>query len=174
MKNLQLNPINHTIKHTPTEIARNIWLRHCRSAPVLRDAMLAFLSSLPVTLAVTLRYQTIPISIDKIRSDLHDLHFKVDRKIFGRNFHRSPTRTSYWGVIEMLDTNPHVHLGWHFPDADDAIVLDEFLSSGLWQRRYATGGTTDVQEHRPGWAAYSCKALLNTDHVILSSGATAA
>ena len=58
---------------------------------------------MPVTVAVTLRYETIPITIDRIRRDLHSLHFKVDRKIFGRDFHLSPTRTTYWGVIEMLD-----------------------------------------------------------------------
>ena len=132
--------------------------------------MVAFLSSMPVTVAVTLRYETIPITIDKIRRDLHDLHAKVDRKIFGRDFHLSATRTTYWGVIEMLDTNPHVHLGWHFPDARDANVLNEFLSGGLWQRRYAVGGTFDVQQHRSGWAAYCCKALPNSDHVILSLG----
>jgi hypothetical protein len=171
MNNLERIIINPSTKRTPIEIARNVWLRHCRSAPVLRDAMVEFLSSLPTTLAVTLRYETIPITTDKIRRDLHDLHAKVDRKIFGRDFHLSPTRTTYWGVIEMLDTNPHVHLGWHFPDADDANVLDEFLSGGLWQRRYAVGGTTNVQQHRSGWAAYSCKSLLNSDHVIISSGA---
>jgi len=173
MKNLEQTIIRHKAKRSPIEIARSIWLRHCQSAPAVdfRDAMVAFLSSMPTTLAVTLRYETIPISIDKIRRDLHDLHAKVDRKIFGRDFHLSPTRTTYWGVIEMLDTNPHAHLGWHFPDAGDAKVLDEFLSGGLWQRRYAVGGTTDVQQHHSGWAAYSCKALLNSDHVILSSGA---
>jgi hypothetical protein len=175
MNNLEETIIKPKAKRTPIEIARSIWLRHCRSAPVLRDAMVEFLSSMPMTLAVTLRYETIPITIDKIRRDLHDLHAKVDRKIFGRDFHLSPTRTTYWGVIEMLDTNPHVHLGWHFPNAGDANVLDEFLSGGLWQRRYAVGGTIDVQQHRSGWAAYCCKALPNSDHVILSSGgATAA
>jgi hypothetical protein len=96
--------------------------------------MVEFLSSMQVTVAVTLRCETIPITIDKIRRDLHDLPAKVDRKIFGRDFHLSPTRTTYRGVIEMRDTNPHVHLGWHFPDAVDANVLDEFLSSDLWQR----------------------------------------
>ncbi len=139
MNILEQTIIKPKARRTPIEIARNVWLRHCRSAPVLRDAMVEFLSSMPVTVAVTLRYETIPITIDKIRRDLHDLHFKVDRKIFGRDFHLSPTRTTYWGVIEMLDTNPHVHLGWHFPDAGDAKVLDEFLSSGLWQRRVCSG-----------------------------------
>jgi hypothetical protein len=174
MNNSAQTIICHKAKRSPIEIARNIWLRHCRPAPVLREAMVAFLPSMPTTLAVTLRYETIPVTIEKIRRDLHDLHAKVDRKIFGRDFHLSPTRTTYWGVIEMLDTNAHVHLGWYFPDAGDANVLDEFLSGGLWQRRYAVGGTTDVQQHRSGWAAYSCKSLLNSDHVILSSGATPA
>lgn len=173
MSHLENTITKQKVKLTPTEIARRIWLRHCQASPtiVFRDAMVAFLSSLPVTVAVTLRYETVPITIDKIRRDLHDLHAKVDRKIFGRDFHLSAIRTTYWGVIEMLNTNPHVHLGWHFPDAGDANVLDEFLSDGLWQRRYAIGGTTDVQHHYSGWAAYSCKALLNSDHVILSSGA---
>jgi hypothetical protein len=139
---------------------------------IFRDKMAGFLSTLPTTLAVTLRYEIASTTIDKIRRDLRDLHFKVDRKIFGRDFHVSPIRTSYWGVVEKLDISPHVHLGWHFPEIGDAQVLDDFLSSGLWQRRYAVGGTTNVQSHYSGcWADYCCKSLRDSDHVILSGGA---
>lgn len=134
----------------------------------LRHDMTEFLSSLPVTLSLVLRYHAPPISIDTMRRHLHDLHFRVDRKIYRRDLHKSPTRSGYWAVIEKLDTNPHLHIGWHFPNPADASILEEFVHGGLWQERYALGGTTYVGAHYPGWAGYSCKRLRDTDHVILS------
>jgi len=131
--------------------------------------MPVFLATLPATLAVTLRYASPPITMDKIRHDLRDLHAKVDRKLYGRDFHRSPIRSSYWAVVETIDTNPHVHVGWAFPTDADAQTLDNLLQDGLWQHRYATGGTQNVQPHRSGWAEYACKELRDTDSIILST-----
>jgi hypothetical protein len=156
---------NDFINIAGRELGRRTWfLRHQALA-----RMPTFLATLPTTLAVTLRYASAPITVDKIRHDLRDIHARVDRKLFGRDFHLSATRSSYWGVIEALDTNPHVHVGWHFPDDAGAQTLDDLLRDGLWQRRYAPGGTHDVQTHRSGWAGYACKTLRSSDHVILSS-----
>lgn len=143
-----------------------------------REAMVAFLASIPSTLSVTLRYNAPTITLDRIRRDLRDLHAKVDRAVLGKRFNTSDQRSSYWAVVEKLDTNPHVHAGWRFPTLDHARHLVFMLDGAeLWRNRYAPGGTHDVQLYRPndyrfgtgGWAGYACKALWSTDHVILSA-----
>jgi hypothetical protein len=142
-----------------------------------REALAAHLNSWPsLVLAVTLKYNVGPISIDKIRRDLRDLHAIVDRKNYGRHFNTSLTRSSYWAVGEMLDIAPHVHCGWRFPSMNDAKTLIKLLNDdGLWEKRYARGGTHDVQLYDRtgyrfgnGFAGYACKFLFTTDHVILS------
>jgi hypothetical protein len=143
-----------------------------------RDAFAAVLDCIaaPVRLALTLRYREGPVSIDHIRRDLHDLHGQVDRKRLGRDYHREPAqrRSRYWAVGETLDSNPHVHAAWYFPDLEHAFVLARLLNDGIWETRYARGGTHD---HRPynnayaggnGWAGYACKSLQMCDNVILS------
>jgi hypothetical protein len=156
---------NKSNKTICDELASRPWFRSHQALARMHE----FLATLPATLAVTLRYASAPITADQIRHDLRDMHAKVDRRLYGRDFHRSPTRSSYWAVVETLDTNPHAQVGWYFPRDADARTLDDLLRDGLWQRRYAMGGTHDVQPHRSGWAGYACKALRTTDHVILST-----
>lgn len=141
----------------------------------LRGEIATFLNSQRNDLAVTLRYEANgPMSIDRIRRDLNDLHAVVDRRIYGRKFHLSPDRSSYWAAIEMIDLNPHVHMGWHFADPSHITVFLQILSVDLWETRYAKGGTHDVQFYDPdgysgenGWAGYATKSLQVCDHLIL-------
>lgn len=139
----------------------------------VRSQIATFLHGLPATLAVTLKYADGIKSTDKIRRDLHVLHSIVDRKIYGRHFAKSPIRSSYWGVGEMLDCAPHVHMGWHFNTTNAAETFAALIESGVWERTFARGGTHDVRpinsDPNDSWASYACKALITTDHVIISS-----
>ena len=143
---------------------------------MIREELAAWLNSLPNMFAVTLRYNGGPVSIEKISRDIRDLQAKVDRKFLGREFNRSPNRSSYWAVPETLNGNPHVHCGWAFPSRKHGLVLAQMLSNGIWQKRYSPGGTHDIQIYdrdgyvlSNGWAGYALKACHRCDDVILSA-----
>jgi hypothetical protein len=99
----------------------------------------------------------------------------IDRKLYGRHVNTSPIRSSYWAVAESIDINPHVHCGWNFARLADIRTFISILNGGIWEQRFAPGGTHDIQildtmkrHHGNGWAGYACKLLQTSDHVILS------
>lgn len=134
----------------------------------MKADLATWLATLPAGLAVTLRYESGPVTIDKLRSDLKVLQGMIDRKLFGRNFYRSPIRTSYWAIAESMDVNPHAHVGWHVP-APHAWQAMKLIQSGIWET-IARGGTHDIQPltSPEEWAAYAVKSMTTTDHLILS------
>lgn len=132
----------------------------------LRIGMAQHLEQHGATVAVTLVYNDVGISVDRIRADLRTVHGRLDRRLYGPRYHlrAASQRSRWWAVAEMIADYPHVHVGWTL-HGDQVATLSAMLDAGLW-RRCAPGGTWDVQPYRPGWAGYAVKALTTSDHVI--------
>lgn len=133
----------------------------------LRVGMARHLENLDATVALTLTYNDIAISLDRIRADLRAVHGRLDRRLYGTRFHLRPPgqRTRWWAVVEQLRDYPHIHTGWSLR-TDQEAVLSAMLDDGLW-RRFAPGGTWNLQPYRTGWASYAAKCLTTSDHVLI-------
>jgi hypothetical protein len=143
----------------------------------IREELASVLNGLPNRLAITLKYATGPISMDKIDRDLKALRARVDRKYLGRHYDKSSRRSSYWAVAEKLDALPHVHTGWAFSSYEHAHAMVRLLHGGLWETIFSPGGGThnvqvyDSDGYAPGengWAGYAVKALRSSDNIIIS------
>ncbi len=97
------------------------------------------------------------IAVEQVHKDLHWLHGRVDRKLFGTRFNQLPDdqRTAFVGFIEHLNSNTHIHLAWRVPVARveqfDAVVTEAWLAMG-------PAATINVQSIRDdGWGRYIAK-----------------
>jgi hypothetical protein len=134
-----------------------------------QKAVAQTLDGIGATIAVTLSYHAVPISTDKMRSDLNKMLARIDRKVHGRDYHKMP-RTRGWAVIEGQPENPHWHCGLVLPvEALAAIV--ELQAARTWQV-FAPSGTMDVRliyvgENGETWAGYATKELHDLDAITL-------
>jgi len=133
----------------------------------LREGIAATVAGLPATLALTVRYESGPITMSKLTADLNRLQMRLDRKLFGRDFTKSPVRSSYWAVAESKDSNPHAHCGWSLPQPYAMRVM-QFIPA-IWLD-LAKGGTVDVQPltSQVQWARYAVKAMQDSASLIIS------
>lgn len=134
-----------------------------------RDAVAATLERLPATLAVTLRYNDWPISLDRIRRDIRTLHAHLDRRLYGRRFHLSPNRTAGWWVIEKIDCSPHLHGGIDLTMDQQAIFRDMLDFKCGWERIAGVKAEHDVRHYCNTWAKYSTKSLTDMAYVITAA-----
>lgn len=91
-----------------------------------RAAAAETLERRPSTVAVTLRYNLWPVTMDRVRRDMRTLHAHIDRAIYGRRFHKSRRRTPGWYVTEKMDCSPHLHGALYLPP-DHAETFDGLM-----------------------------------------------
>lgn len=138
--------------------------------PAHRDAIALVLDRRPATLAVTLRYNDWPISLDRIRRDISKLHVHLDRRLYGRRFHLSSRRTSAWWIAEKMDCSPHLHGAMNLTP-DHAACFADMLSEGLWKRIAGMRAEHDTRLYVSGWSKYATKIMTDMGHLILSEDA---
>jgi len=153
----------------------------CNMDAALAEPIARMLNALPNEWAITLRYRSGPVSIERAKQDLRALHARIDRGHLGRHFNKAPvsSRSLYWAVAEDLHDNPHVHTAWIFPDRPHALAMLRFLGNDGWEGAYSPGGSHDVQVYDPsdntygrhGWATYALKAMQTCNNVIISDTA---
>lgn len=134
-----------------------------------RDAVAETLARQPMSLAVTLRYNDWPISLDKIRRDIRTLHAHLDRRLYGRRFHLSRERSFGWWVIEKIDFSPHLHGAIDLTTAQQAIFVDMLDHKCGWERIAGLKAEHDVRHYCDTWAKYATKSLTDMAYVIMSA-----
>lgn len=136
----------------------------------LRQAHAEFFAEIKPTVALTLTYNTAPISRDRIARDLRNLHAEIECRLYGRRFYKRPPamRTRFWAVTEMLDLNPHVHMGWALPPAGVETLIYALKDERIWLN-FAPRGKYDLQPYGPGWTGYATKCLTNSNQIVMSS-----
>lgn len=129
----------------------------------MKAQWISFLAQRRPDFALTLAYNH-QISIRRLRSDLRDLHARLDRHLHGRRYNRLSRSSRSWfaGFPENLDSNAHVHLLLRVDEARHQALESLFPGTrGAFWNRLAPLGThvlariTDAE----GWAAYSTKDL---------------
>lgn len=132
----------------------------------MKSALAATLESRPSTLAITLRYNDVNVSLDKIRHDIRSLHARIDRQIFGRRFHLSTIRTQGWFIVEKLADAPHLHGALTLSPAN-SDMFSAMLDTGTWKAVAGLNAEHKVERYGRGWATYATKSILDTSHLIL-------
>jgi hypothetical protein len=110
-----------------------------------------------------------PLSLDYVTRKYFAFFARMDDELFGRRCHKARfiKLIKHIGVIEHLDTNPHIHASIHIPDMD---LIPKFLKLGkkLWETKIQESGEFNANQYRGAvWDNYIVKDIYTTAHTNL-------
>jgi hypothetical protein len=138
------------------------------------SAIHEFVRSFAADLAVTIAYNPRDgVSRTRFDADLRRLINAVDRKLIGKHYNISPTRSSFIGCIEHENSNFHAHLKWKTPPMSKELCEASRIIHDAWvitvnKNCRATAHVSTIHDN-DGWSAYVVKDQKGaTDGLVMS------
>ena len=160
------------MKRRPTSSPQNESLNPCDFTAANRkrfkDSFCELLVGLRFTHGLTLTWNR-DVGLDRARRDLKSLHARVDRKLFGKQFHKlgQHERSTAMFAFEKMSTNLHCHSLWRVR-RDDLMAFARLFpghSGGPWTDLVPSGThCVDIIDDQRTVASYVVKEQhMNSD-----------
>jgi hypothetical protein len=107
-----------------------------------------------------------PLSLGYVTSRYYAFIYRIEEELFGENCHKDKTiqLIKHIGVVEHLDTNPHIHASINLPD-DELKLKFIRLGKKLWETKIQKSGELIANFYRGAvWDNYIVKDIYKAEH----------